>query len=63
MRKAYTARTFRSPSGALVERLKADPTLGLIHLTNVISRTALRRRQPTAWPDRDAAVRHRFTSS
>jgi uncharacterized protein GlcG (DUF336 family) len=29
MRKAYTARTFRSPSGALVERLKADPTLGL----------------------------------
>src|ERR1700686_3687911 len=35
MRKAYTARTFRSPSGALVERVKADPTLGLIHLTNV----------------------------
>jgi len=32
-RKAYTARTFRSPSGALVERVKADPTLGLIHLT------------------------------
>jgi uncharacterized protein GlcG (DUF336 family) len=27
----------RSPSGALVERLKADPTLGLIHLTNVIA--------------------------
>jgi uncharacterized protein GlcG (DUF336 family) len=36
-RKAYTARTFRIPSGALVERLKADPTLGLIHLTNVIA--------------------------
>src|SRR5258708_39360981 len=36
-RKAYTARTFRAPSGALVERLKADPTLGLIHLTNVIA--------------------------
>ena len=36
-RKAYTARTFRSPSGALVDRLKADPTLGLIHLTNVIA--------------------------
>jgi uncharacterized protein GlcG (DUF336 family) len=36
-RKAYTARTFRNPSGALVERLKADPTLGLIHLTNVIA--------------------------
>ena len=29
-RKAYTARTFRSPSGALADRLKADPTLGLI---------------------------------
>jgi uncharacterized protein GlcG (DUF336 family) len=36
-RKAYTARTFRAPSGALVERVKADPTLGLIHLTNVIA--------------------------
>ncbi len=36
-RKAYTARTFRSPSGALVDRLKADPTLGLIHLQNVIA--------------------------
>jgi len=36
-RKAYTARTFRSPSGALVDRVKADPTLGLIHLTNVIA--------------------------
>jgi uncharacterized protein GlcG (DUF336 family) len=39
-RKAYTARTFRSPSGALVDRLKADPTLGLIHLTNVIANQA-----------------------
>jgi len=36
-RKAYTARTFRAPSGALVDRLKADPTLGLIHLTNIIA--------------------------
>ena len=36
-RKAYTARTFRSPSGTLVDRLKADPSLGLIHLTNVIA--------------------------
>jgi uncharacterized protein GlcG (DUF336 family) len=36
-RKAYTARTFRSPSGDLVKRLKDDPTLGLIHLTNVIA--------------------------
>ncbi|HEY4981642.1 MAG TPA: heme-binding protein [Pseudolabrys sp.] len=36
-RKAYTARTFRAPSGALVERVKANPTLGLIHLSNVIA--------------------------
>ena len=36
-RKAYTARTFRGPSGALVDRVKAEPTLGLIHLTNVIA--------------------------
>jgi len=37
MRKAYTARTFRIPSGDLQTRLKADPTLGLIHLSNVIA--------------------------
>ena len=36
-RKAYTARTFRVPSGEIAERLKKDPTLGLIHLTNVIA--------------------------
>jgi uncharacterized protein GlcG (DUF336 family) len=36
-RKAYTARTFRVPSGEIVQRLKNDPTLGLIHLTNVIA--------------------------
>jgi len=36
-RKAYTARTLRSPSGDLVTRLKNDPSLGLIHLTNVIA--------------------------
>jgi uncharacterized protein GlcG (DUF336 family) len=36
-RKAYTARTFRAPSGNMVDRVKADPTLGLIHLTNVIA--------------------------
>jgi uncharacterized protein GlcG (DUF336 family) len=37
MRKAYTARTFRSPSGDLEERLKKEPQLGLIHLSNVIA--------------------------
>jgi len=36
-RKAYTSRTFRIPSGEMVERLKANPTLGLIHLSNVIA--------------------------
>ena len=36
-RKAYTARTLRSPSGALVERLKADPNLGYVHLSNIIA--------------------------
>lgn len=36
-RKAYTARTFRIPSGEMVARVKADPTLGLIHLNNVIA--------------------------
>jgi uncharacterized protein GlcG (DUF336 family) len=37
MRKAYTARTTRAPSGALADRVKADPTLGLVNLTNVIA--------------------------
>jgi uncharacterized protein GlcG (DUF336 family) len=36
-RKAYTARTLRSPSGALAERLKADPNLPFIHLSNIIA--------------------------
>jgi len=36
-RKAYTARTFRQSSGDFAKRLKDDPLLGLIHLTNVIA--------------------------
>jgi uncharacterized protein GlcG (DUF336 family) len=36
-RKAYTSRTFRIPSGELAERLKKDPTLGLVHLSGVIA--------------------------
>jgi uncharacterized protein GlcG (DUF336 family) len=36
-RKAYTARTFRSPSGDFAARVKADPSLPLIHLSNVIA--------------------------
>jgi uncharacterized protein GlcG (DUF336 family) len=37
-RKAYTARTTRSPSGTLAERVKADPTFaGILHLTHIIA--------------------------
>jgi uncharacterized protein GlcG (DUF336 family) len=36
-RKAYTARTFRGPSAALQKRLKDDPQLSLIHLSNVVA--------------------------
>ena len=37
MRKAYTARTFRVPSGEIVKRLKENPQFAGIHLTNVIA--------------------------
>jgi uncharacterized protein GlcG (DUF336 family) len=36
-RKAYTARTFRSTSGAFAKRYTDNPQLSLIHLTNVIA--------------------------
>src|SRR4051812_29952462 len=36
-RKAYTARTFRSPSGDMVKRVEKTPTLGLVNLSNVIA--------------------------
>jgi uncharacterized protein GlcG (DUF336 family) len=36
-RKAYTARTFRIPSGQFAERVKKDPTIGLVHLSGVIA--------------------------
>ena len=36
-RKAYTARTFRITSGEMVERVKKEPTMGAIHLTNIIA--------------------------
>ena len=36
-RKAYTSRTFRSPSAGLAKRLKDDPLLPLIHLSNVVA--------------------------
>jgi uncharacterized protein GlcG (DUF336 family) len=37
MRKAYTSRTFRIPSGEMVKRLKENPQLAAIYLTNVIA--------------------------
>jgi uncharacterized protein GlcG (DUF336 family) len=36
-RKAYTARTFRIPSGEFAQRVKDNPTSGQAHLTNVIA--------------------------
>ncbi len=36
-RKAYTSRTFRTPSGEFAKRVKDNPTIGLVHLTNVIA--------------------------
>src|ERR1700757_4266309 len=36
-RKAYTARTFRIPSGEFVQRVKDNPTLGAVHLTGIIA--------------------------
>lgn len=37
LRKAYTARTFRVPSGEIAQRLKNDPSLPFVHLTNVVA--------------------------
>ncbi len=37
MRKAYTARTFRVPSGEIAKRLKENPQFAAIHLANVIA--------------------------
>ena len=37
MRKAYTARTFRVPSGEIVKRVKADPQFAGVFLTNIIA--------------------------
>jgi uncharacterized protein GlcG (DUF336 family) len=37
MRKAYTARTLRVPSGEFAKRVKDNPTIGLVNLTNMIA--------------------------
>jgi len=36
-RKAYTSRTFRVPSGEIATRLKDNPTLPFVHLSNVVA--------------------------
>jgi len=35
-RKAYTSRTFRIPSAEMAKRLKDNPTLGQVYLTNIV---------------------------
>jgi uncharacterized protein GlcG (DUF336 family) len=37
MRKAYTARTFRVPSGEIAKRLKENPQFAAVFLSNVIA--------------------------
>jgi uncharacterized protein GlcG (DUF336 family) len=36
-RKAYTARTFRVPSGVFAQRVKDNPTTGAVHLSGVVA--------------------------
>lgn len=36
-RKAYTARTFRVPSGEFAQRIKDNPTNGAVHLAGVVA--------------------------
>jgi uncharacterized protein GlcG (DUF336 family) len=36
-RKAYTARTFRVSSGDFAKRVAANPTLGQVHLSNIVA--------------------------
>ncbi len=36
-RKAYTARTFRIPSGVFANRVKENPTTGAVHLSGVVA--------------------------
>ena len=36
-RKAYTARTFKKPSGEFAQQIKDNPTAGQVHLANVIA--------------------------
>src|ERR1700751_1250566 len=35
--KAYTARTFRTPSGEFAQRVKDNPTTGAVHLSGIVA--------------------------
>lgn len=37
LRKAYTSRTFRIPSGEFAQRVKDNPTSGQVHLANIVA--------------------------
>jgi uncharacterized protein GlcG (DUF336 family) len=37
LKKAYTARTFRIPSGEFAQRVKDNPTTGAVHLTGIVA--------------------------
>ena len=37
LKKAYTSRTFRIPSGDFVQRVKDNPTTGAVHLTGIVA--------------------------
>ena len=36
-KKAYTARTFRIPSGEFAQRVKENPTTGAVHLSGIVA--------------------------
>ena len=37
LRKAYTARTFKQPSGEFAQRVRDNPTIGQVHLANIVA--------------------------
>jgi len=37
LKKAYTSRTFRIPSGDFAQRVKDNPTTGAVHLTGIVA--------------------------
>jgi uncharacterized protein GlcG (DUF336 family) len=39
-RKAYTARTFRIPSGEFDQRVKDNPSISAVHLSGIIAAQA-----------------------